>query len=679
MSSYWTIRRNVRKEVARRMEEMAHFTEIAGSDASAATVQQCEPTMVEAVQQYESMVVEAITEDVTDDAEVEVGFNADDFIARYDSDYADALSDTSSSASEDADEQLRDDLATWASQHAVTHITLRALLALLVRFHPGLPKDPRTLLGTTSTNAVVSVAKGSYVHIGIKESLELKYASHQLSTTDKISIQVNIDGLPLFKSSTLQLWPILGLLTEVEHREPFVIGVFCGNTKPMPVNDFMTSFVTEAKQLYEHGVQLHERHFNFEISAFICDTPARALIKCTKGHSGYGGCDKCEQHGEYDGRVFFPETAATLRTDDSFRLQSDACHHTDTSILTELPIGMVSQFPLDYMHLVCLGNVRKVVSLWLQGPLTTRLGPKDVAKLSDRLIGMKGLVVSEFARKPRAIKEFERWKATEFRQFLLYTGMVSLLDIIPKALYDNFMLLCCAITILLSPRLSISLRNYAHSLLLAFVEHFGTLYGAKMVSYNLHGLVHLCQDSERFGSLDNISAFPFENYLGQLKRMIRKPELPLQQLVRRMSEKNHQAPEHVTLPHCKGAHSDGPTISARSVQMTQYKEIQLAPYKLKVGNKDSCVALKSGEVAIVENIVKVADTVHIVYRPYELLEDFFTYPCSSSKLGIHQVTKLSNSFKSCLLSDIVAKCVLLPSTKSTTARAVAIPLAHCHK
>lgn len=43
--------------------------------------------------------------------------------------------------------------------------------------------------------------------------------------------------------------------------------------------------------------------------------------------------------------------------------------------------------------------------------------------------------------------------------------MVSLFDIVRNALYDNFMLLCWAIT---NPCSSIMLLDYAYSLLLAF-------------------------------------------------------------------------------------------------------------------------------------------------------------------------------------------------------------------
>ena len=62
-----------------------------------------------------------------------------------------------------------------------------------------------------------------------------------------------------------------------------------------------------------------------------------------------------------------------------------------------------------------------------------------------------------------------------------------------------------------------------------------------MLVYNIHGLVHLANDVRKFGSLDNVSSFPFENFLQSLKKMVRKPTCPLPQIVKRMSElKGHE-------------------------------------------------------------------------------------------------------------------------------------------
>lgn len=45
-----------------------------------------------------------------------------------------------------------------------------------------------------------------------------------------------------------------------------------------------------------------------------------------------------------------------LQTDSELRSVVDESHHTGKSIIEDIPgIDMISSFPLDYMHLVCLG------------------------------------------------------------------------------------------------------------------------------------------------------------------------------------------------------------------------------------------------------------------------------------------------------------------------------------
>ncbi|CAM4573266.1 unnamed protein product [Leuciscus chuanchicus] len=113
----------------------------------------------------------------------------------------------------------------------------------------------------------------------------------------------------------------------------------------------------------------------------MCDAPARAFIKGIKSHTGYYGCDKCQQKGSYvKHRMTFPENDASCRTDEAFRLGLDEEHHLTHCPLLETDIDMVTGFPHDYMHLVCLGVVRRLTDLWCGavGPLRTRLSSIQV-------------------------------------------------------------------------------------------------------------------------------------------------------------------------------------------------------------------------------------------------------------------------------------------------------------
>jgi hypothetical protein len=70
-----------------------------------------------------------------------------------------------------------------------------------------------------------------------------------------------------------------------------------------------------------------------------------------------------------------------------------------------------------------------------------------IQDINEKIVNIKFYISSEFVRKPRSLKEFGLWKATEFRLFLLYTGVV-LLSSINKDQYEHFLQLNCAIYIL---------------------------------------------------------------------------------------------------------------------------------------------------------------------------------------------------------------------------------------
>lgn len=47
-------------------------------------------------------------------------------------------------------------------------------------------------------------------------------------------------------------------------------------------------------------------------------------------------------------------------------------------------------------------------------------------------------ISQEFCRLPRSVEDIEHWKATEFRQFLLYTGPVVMKGKLSKIQYKHF-------------------------------------------------------------------------------------------------------------------------------------------------------------------------------------------------------------------------------------------------
>lgn len=224
-------------------------------------------------------------------------------------------------------------------------------------------------------------------------------------------------------------------------RKPFVVGIFCGPRKPSNVSDYLKPFVNDLVDLLSNGLTFVGRVLKVAISSFICDAPARAFIKQIKCHNGYSGCDKCHQTGRWHNKMTYPETEVRLRSDEEFENMADEDHHINRCPLTGL-VKMVSAFPIDYMHLCCLGVMKKLINFWMRAKNSTRQPARAIKAISEKLLQLRPYTPSEFARKPRELTELDRWKAAELRQFMLYSGPLVLKDTLPHDLYDNFVVFC---------------------------------------------------------------------------------------------------------------------------------------------------------------------------------------------------------------------------------------------
>lgn len=205
---------------------------------------------------------------------------------------------------------------------------------------------------------------------------------------------------------------------------------------------------------------------------------------------------------------------------------------------------VIDNVPLDYMHILLLGGTKRLLCNkrygWIFGKPPYKLRAKDVNDITNLLFKLKKHIPCEFSRKTRSIAECKRYKTTEFRTFLLYTGPMVLKQVLSPKVYNNFITLSLASTILISKDYSKHEHfiSYAHELIKHFITNSIQIYGPDFISHNIHSFLHLSDCVRLFGSLDNFSAFPFENFMQTLKKLVRKSSQPLQQVVRRIVEKN---------------------------------------------------------------------------------------------------------------------------------------------
>lgn len=127
-----------------------------------------------------------------------------------------------------------------------------------------------------------------------------------------LKIGINVDGLPLAKTSKSQFYPIFISILNIKQRPNLVIpiGIFHEYTKPGYVEEFID------------------------------------LVKNI---------------------VVFLGTDAPLRTNESFCSKLDEDYHKGDSPLEKLPINIVDTVCLDYMHNCCQGVMKRLLELWVKG------------------------------------------------------------------------------------------------------------------------------------------------------------------------------------------------------------------------------------------------------------------------------------------------------------------------
>lgn len=556
--------------------------------------------------------------------------------------------------------KIQIDLGHWIVKNNISQTASNELLSILrnnkIR---NLPQDVRTLLSTPRVKMITrTVLPGEYYHFGIQETIQ-KYQCPFLEQHESVEIDIGIDGLPLFKgSSQLKLWPIMGAFVNQKNFRPFLIGCYVGYKQPQSSSQYLSDFVDEVKNLKQNGILVNRSQLPkaFKIRVFSCDAPARSFLTEVMGHASINGCSKCVQKGiKYsNASVVYATQKSEPRTDDSFtkRIHPNHHHKEYTNCKTALEyanIGMVSQFPIEPMHLIDLGIMKKVLTLIVDNKTYgQKINSENISKV---LLSLRKYVPREFQRKPRSLLDLKYWKATEFRQFLLYTGLIALKESLNLKLYEHFLTLVSAIRMLACPLTCNQNVNNADKLLENYVINFPSLYGQNNVSFNVHNLLHIADDVRLFGALDSFSAYKFENMMQELKKKIHRPNQILQQLRNRASEEN----ENAKYDEDYKANSN-----------TRHKFHQ---FELDAKREADRFCLIHPNIPIM--VTKFNE--HSVYGyKCQNLSNLFTMPVNSEALGIIKYSSINTVEEEFRTSNILSKYFRLPYSNDF----VLVPLLH---
>lgn len=311
--------------------------------------------------------------------------------------------------------------------------------------------------------------------------------------------------------------------------------------------------------------------------------------------------------------------------------------------------------------------MKKLLQLWLRGNKSFRLSTVTVNLIAHDLISIQPYIPSEFARRPRHLHEVDRWKATELRQFLLYTGMVVMNSRMSPIGYNHFLCLSIAIRIFIDPQLCMTFKKYAHSLLLYFVSQYGDMYGHQYLSHNVHYLIHLINDVQTFGSLENFSCFKYENFMQKIKNKLHQSGKPLEELSNRLREE-------LQLPIQPCRMLQYPIVVY--TKKNEISHIQYESFKIAISKTDNCALLYDTSVIFILNIYEENQNVFIRAKQFLNPDSLFSKPCDSKKLGIYVISNSSTfNIITIPITQIQKKCLKIIYRDQDNSY-VTIPLLH---
>ncbi|ELU07704.1 hypothetical protein CAPTEDRAFT_188192, partial [Capitella teleta] len=191
--------------------------------------------------------------------------------------YSSSDSEFSASTSEnemnsDNSEEFHAGLRSWALKCDIKACHLTELLKFL-KLHPripsDLPVDSRTFLKTPTTVKLHRESNIEYFQYAVcdqvKKALEKGgFSTNSSALPDVLCLSLNVDGLPVFKSSRCTFWPVLAKL-HVEGSPVFPLMLSSGPGKP-----YDSAFLPILKEVFKEVRRFCQSVILAEIADFLC-------------------------------------------------------------------------------------------------------------------------------------------------------------------------------------------------------------------------------------------------------------------------------------------------------------------------------------------------------------------------------------------------------------------------
>ena len=264
--------------------------------------------------------------------------------------------------------------------------------------------------------------------------------------------------------------------------------------------------------------------FSFEILGLLADKPAMCKATMHTHHNGKFGCPHCSivvknldpliaaNGRQIRGRTNVYNYTDELTPKENFELLSskegdERKGVNGNSILNKF-LSLPDQAPIETMHLLYEGVTKKIIKFLVQDA-------KSRANMAAAALYLESIEVPVVVtRKPEGFKHLSQWKASSFKMFIFYYWPA-----LRNNCDDRYFVLLAALSsiirLLSSERFKLTQKTIESSRNLCdrFVYWYEKIFGEHNSVSNIHSLLHLPHQVERYGHLANCSSFVNEDFI----------------------------------------------------------------------------------------------------------------------------------------------------------------------
>ena len=382
---------------------------------------------------------------------------------------------------------------------------------------------------------IVDITDGEYYRKLCQPGQFLHSSSH-------ISVIMNTDGIPLYSSSNVKLWPVFLAINELPPSQRFarenmiLAAIWQGKNKP-PFLEYMQAFGGEMCRLHDQGFTITPAGSEIPVVVRIAlllatmDLQAKGYVLNMTMHNGEFGCSSCEESGRSVAQGkgyarYYPykplHQREALRDSDDIKYVlgpratkahrvKGICGTTGLAVMNwfDIVLGIVP----DYMHGVLLGVTKTLLYKFFSPTNSGKpyfIG-KNLKHISKRLEGI--FPPDYIERMPRDLeKNYTHFKATELQTWLLFYAIPCLNGYLDNVYLHHLSLLSEGIHLLLSDAITEEDLVRAETLLDTFYKDFANLYGEGTCGLNVHNIgAHLAFFVRMWGPIWGWSCFAFED------------------------------------------------------------------------------------------------------------------------------------------------------------------------